>query len=82
MFEARRRTISINNIKIPEPFRMSPPSPRKIIEKTVDYVLNGNIDRIYVDKNFTLFDGYCAYLILKHTGVEKVRVVVTREVKK
>lgn len=76
-FSKRRK---IKDIRITEDFRQATPSINKIIRKTAEYINSGTIDKIIVDKNNTLLDGYCSYLILKALEVEDTKVAVVKEV--
>lgn len=74
-FSKRRR---IKDIKITKDFKDTTPSLNKLIRKTAEYVQTGNIDKIIVDKDNTLLDGYCSYLILKALEVESAKVTLIK----
>ena len=74
----RRKTIPLSDIRVPKDFTQDAPNPRKVIEKTIDYC-NGKRERIYVDRNNVLFDGYITYLILLQAGEVKAKCVVAWE---
>lgn len=78
-FSKRRK---IKDIKITKDFKDTTPSLTKLIRKTAEYVQTGNIDKIIIDQNNTLLDGYCSYLILKALEVESAKVVIVREDKR
>lgn len=61
----RVKTQHFDKIIIPDEFFKNQPSPEKLIRKTVDYCKTGKLEKIYVDKDFVLVDGYCTYLIAK-----------------
>lgn len=68
-------------ITIPELFKQSPPRPQKLITKAVRFLETGELEKIYVDRNYCLVDGYCSYLIAETVGVKKakgLRIVMLR----
>lgn len=66
------RNCHFGKIVVPTEFLESRPVPQKLIKKTADYLINGNLEKIYIDKDFNLVDGYCSYLIAEELGLEKV----------
>lgn len=73
------KRVSIHKVKIPDEFRDTPPSMGKLIRKTAEFIKTGKLDKIYVSKDLTLFDGYCSYLIYKALGYETVKVIKVKE---
>lgn len=65
------RTQHFDKITIPNEFLRTQPLPEKIIQKTADFYETGKLEKIYVDKDFKLVDGYCSYLIAKEIEVGK-----------
>lgn len=60
------------DIVIPVEFKLTQPSSQKLIRKTADFLISGNLEKIYIDKDFKLVDGYCSYLIANELGVDIV----------
>lgn len=58
-------------ISIPDEFLRTQPLPEKLIHKTAEFYETGKLEKIYVDKDFKLVDGYCSYLIAKEIEVGK-----------
>ena len=74
--------INIDSIVVPDEFRHSYPSPKKIIEYTKRFEQNGMIDKaITISKEFLfgseyyqLRDGYIRLIILRQNGINEVPV--------
>ena len=80
MFECiKRYGNKIDAIKIPAHFKAAPPKPEKLIQKTAEFVKDGRLEKIYVDKDFNLIDGYCSYLIATTLGYKKAKIVQFRK---
>ncbi len=65
----------LNKIRVPQSFVDSPPRPEKLILKTAKFVKEGELEKIYIDKDFNLVDGYCSYLIAKTLNSKKVKII-------
>ena len=80
MFETVKiRGSRIKDIKVPAHFKASPPNPEKLIRKTAEFINEGKLEKIYVDKDFNLMDGYCSYLIATTLGYKKAKIVQFRK---
>ena len=80
MFECiKRNGKKIDAIKVPPHFKAATPSPEKLIKKTADFLNEGRLEKIYVDKDFNLLDGYCSYLIATTLGYKKAKIVQFRK---
>ena len=78
MFECvRKKSKNIDRIKVSPVFTQ--PHPEKLIKKTAEFVKEGRISPIYVDKYFNLLDGYCSYLIATTLGYKKVKIMQFRK---
>lgn len=66
------RKYHFNEIVIPAEFSKTQPTTEKLIRKTADYFKTGKLEKIYVDKDFRLVDGYCSYLIAKELGLNEI----------
>jgi hypothetical protein len=77
---------NITKIKVPSEFIENPPKPQKLIEKTARFFETGELEKIYIDENFYLLDGYCSYLIATTLGKvmtkKKVKIVMVRDIEK
>ena len=69
-----------NQIKIPPGFIENPPSPEKLIHKTLVFSRESELPNILVDGNMVLLDGYCSYLIAQQVGVKFVKIMQVRGV--
>lgn len=65
---------NFSKIKIPQPFLDNPPKPEKIIEKTLRFSRESELEDIIVDEYFNLLDGYSSYLIAQQVGAEFVKI--------
>lgn len=80
MFECvRRNGKKIKDIKIENHFINSPPKPEKLIKKTAEFIKEGRLSPIYVDKDFHLLDGYCSYLIASTLNYKKIKIMQFRK---
>lgn len=80
MFECiRRNSRKLDEIIIRQHFIDSPPKPEKLIKKTAEFIKEGRLPAIYVDKDFYLLDGYCSYLIATTLGIRKVKIMQFRK---
>lgn len=74
-----------DKIVVPAEFELTQPSPQKIIKKTADFFTSGHFEKIYVDKEFRLLDGYCSYLITEELGSDvigkKLKICMVSDVK-
>ena len=53
-----------DEIKITKAFKKTPPKPKKLDEKVIEFLHNKNrLSPIIVDENMFLVDGYCAWII-------------------
>ena len=66
--------IPIRDVVITYDFQLNSPNPSKFRYKEHIFKQKGLLDKIILNKNFELIDGYCSYLICKKYGVEKVPV--------
>lgn len=77
---------NINRIKVPSEFVENPPKPEKVISKTAKFFETGALEKIYVDEEFNLLDGYCSYLIVTALGKKKtkkkVKIIMVRDIAK
>lgn len=75
---------NINKIKVPSEFVENPPKLEKLFVKTKKFLETGELEKIYVDKEFNLLDGYCSYLIATTLGKvmtkKKVKIIMVRDV--
>ena len=71
----RLHSSNFNRIKIPEDFINNPPSPEKLIHKTLVFSRESELPNILVDGNMVLLDGYCSYLIAQQVGVNFVKIM-------
>ena len=78
MITSKKKTVPIDQIKIPRSFRK--PRPEKINASYSFFLQHGYIDRVIVitDKNY-LIDGYVGYLIAKMAGFKRIRVLQVKE---
>ena len=82
MFECIRRSSSkLSDIKIPQLFLDSPPKADKLIKKTADFIKDGTLPAIYVDRDFNILDGYCSYLIATALDYKKAKIMQFRRKK-
>lgn len=80
MFECVRRSgKKLNDIKVGNHFKNTPPNPEKLIKKTAEFINEGRLSAIYVDKEFNLLDGYCSYLIASTLDYKKAKIVQFRK---
>ena len=83
MFECIRRSgKKITDIKVPPHFINTQPRPEKLIKKTAEFINEGRLGKIDVDKDFNLLDGYCSYLIATTLGYKKAKIVQFRKKEK
>lgn len=71
------KEINLNNIKITDKFKKTMPTVHKFRDKY--YCLrHTNVlpDKIIVDEDYTLVDGYISYLLAKAFGYTEVEVVI------
>lgn len=67
----------VRDIDILDEFKATPPNPGKIIRKTIEYNTTGNLpDRIILNEDLVLIDGYISYLIARQQGIEDVSVCI------
>lgn len=70
----REYWIPIYEIKIKEEFLATPPKYEKYRKKEKAFVEYGELEKIVIDRNYELIDGYCSYLICKKYNIGKVPV--------
>ena len=68
-------------IKVPKEFKERPPSPEKLIRKTLDFCRDSEAGTILVDGDMNLLDGYCSYLIVKQTDIKFAKIKQAKAVK-
>lgn len=73
--KGKEYTVNIDKIKISYDFMLTAPRYAKFSWKEHNFIESGKLGQIILDKNYTLVDGYCSYLICKKHGVNKVKVV-------
>lgn len=67
--------IPIKDIKISKEFQEHPVSIKKLVSKEKYYRINGTFkDRIILDKNFVLVDGYSTYTLTRNMKFSTVPV--------
>ena len=82
MFECIKRSSSkLSDIKIPQMFLDCPPKADKMIKKTAEFIKDGKLPAIYVDRDFNLLDGYCSYLIATTLDYKKAKIMQFRRKK-
>jgi len=69
-------TLKLSEIKISDDFIAHPPMANKLATKYFNYIRTGKLEKIIIDTNGVLLDGYCVFLISRMFGVEKVKVEV------
>lgn len=80
MFECIKRSgKKIKDIKIENNFKNTPPNPEKLIRKTAEFIKEGRLSPIYVDRDFYLLDGYCSYLIATTLNYKRAKIVQFRK---
>lgn len=68
--------INVENIRIKENYHKAGVSTKKMQRKDNFYKLNGYFeDRIILNKNNVLLDGYSTYLLLLHYQIKQVEVI-------
>lgn len=70
--------VNLEDIKISEEFKHSPPRPDKIKDKYSNYYYNNGkgMSQIKIDVNGMLKDGYCTLLLGRAFGIKEVKVLV------
>lgn len=68
--------VNLEDIKISEEFKQSPPRPEKLNRKYINYYYGNGMDTIIVDTDGVLCDGYTTYIIGKGLGIKRVKVLV------
>lgn len=82
MLQAKNKNLKLADIRIPRRFAESRPSPDKLNEKYRRYMETGVLDKVYVDEDMNLVDGYISFLIARMIGAEGVLrgvVLIDRE---
>lgn len=72
-----------DQIKISRSFQRHPPYPDKIGCKTTIFLNYHKLDPIIINENYTLMDGYCAYLLakeFKYRGL-RLKIYMAKEIK-
>lgn len=71
------KEINLNEIKITDEFKNTMPTVHKFRDKYYCFRCMKMLpDKIIVDENNTLVDGYCSYLLAKAFDITKVEVIV------
>lgn len=73
MLKAKNKRLKLEAIRIPHSFAGSRPSPEKLHEKYARYVKTGVLDKVYVDEDMNLVDGYISVLIARMLGVKNIQ---------
>ncbi len=73
---------NFDKIWIPKSFKESPPKLEKVIEKTLKFSRESELEDILVDEDFCLIDGYCSYLIAQQVGPAFVKIKMVTKPKK
>lgn len=71
-------------IKISNAFKRTPPRVEKMQKKVKTFWTRFHkLDKIVVDKDYILKDGYCSYLIARDTGYRgrRLKIYMIKEVK-
>ena len=66
--------IPISDIVITYDFQLTSPRYAKFVYKERQFLEYGFLNKIILNNNFELIDGYCSYLICKKYGINKVSV--------
>lgn len=72
MLQAKNKKLKLADIQIPRRFEESRPSPDKLNEKYRRYIETGVLDKVYVDEDMNLVDGYISLLIARMIGADGV----------
>lgn len=72
MLQAKNKKLKLADIQIPSRFEESRPSPDKLNEKYRRYIETGVLDKVYVDEDMNLVDGYISLLIARMVGADGV----------
>ncbi len=71
----QEKTVRLNDIVLPQYFIKSLPSPWKIHRQYSSYLYDGNFtNRMFVNANMVLLDGYTQYLVCRMLGIDNVTV--------
>lgn len=71
------REIGLRKIKITDRFKNTMPSVQKFRDKYYCFrCMNMLPDKIIVDENYTLIDGYISYLLAKAFDWAKIEVII------
>lgn len=71
------RNLKLEDIKIKEDFKRTPPNNYKMKEKWNYYRKTGSLESdIVIDENGYLIDGYTSYLIAKADSIKKLDVII------
>ena len=67
--------VYLDEIKIPEDFKKTPPKFEKLSKKFDYFMERGELQsKIILTKDFTLVDGYTSVIVAEAYGIEKVPV--------
>ncbi len=73
------KEVKVKDIIISDRFKADLPRAEKVYEKYSNYRKTGRFeDKILLDENYLLLDGYITYMIARMVGVKKVFVKVTK----
>lgn len=73
---AKNKKVALRQIKIPENLKHSIPSSIKFAKHLDSFRETFEIEKIYIDSEGYLIDGYISYLIAKAFDLEKVNAVI------
>lgn len=74
------RPISMDNIKIPDYMKNSPPSDQKIAKRLLEFYHTGQFRTfVSVRPDGTLIDGYTAYLVAKRMELDRIYAVFVKD---
>lgn len=70
MIIARNKRITLGDVIVPQYFAEHPPKPEKLDRYEKRWRETGFLQKIYVDHNNVLIDGFVTYLILTRNDIE------------
>ncbi len=76
MIYPKNKTVKLDEIKIRKNYTY--PSLKKLIKHMKKFCETGKLDKLYLDVEGYLIDGYCDYLIAASLNMESVRCVILR----
>lgn len=81
LYKSLNTAVFFDKIRIPQAFKDNPPTPEKLIHKTLAFVRDSELSTIVVDGDMKLLDGYCSYLIAKETDIRFAKIKQAKAVK-